>query len=70
MGEDYNIYYLDDFSFDVLECYIKHGFGNAKIWQTNFFIMDSDEMACMTLAQFYEKVLEARNSEKEDDDEA
>ena len=69
MGEDYNIYYLDDFSFDVLECYIKHGFGNAKIWQTNFFTIDSDEMACMTLAQYYEKVLEARNAEKEDDDE-
>ena len=64
MGEDYNIYYLDDFSFDVLECYIKHGFGDMKIWQTTFFIIDSDEMACMTLSQYYEKVLEARNTEE------
>lgn len=64
MGEDYNIYDLDDFSFDVLECYIRHGFGNAKIWQTSFFTICSDEMACMTLAQYYEKVLEARNVEQ------
>lgn len=63
MGEDYNIYCLDDFCFDVLECYIRHGFGNAKIWQTNFFTIDNDEMACMTLAQYYEKVLEARNAD-------
>lgn len=64
MGEDCNIYCLDDFSFDVLECYIRHGFGNAKIWQTSFFTIYSDEMACMTLAQYYEKVVEARNAEQ------
>lgn len=29
-------------------------------------LKDSDEMACMTLSQYYEKVLEARNAEKED----
>lgn len=66
MGEDYNFYYLDDFSFDVLECYIRHGFGNAKIWQTSFFTIYSDEMACMTLTQYYEKVVEARNAEQEE----
>ena len=65
MGEDHNIYYLDDFCFDVLECYIKHGFGNAKIWQACFFTIDSDEMACMTLAKNNKKVLEARNAEQE-----
>lgn len=70
MGEDYNVYYLDDFSFDVLECYIRHGFGDMKIWQTTFFTIDNDEMACMTLAQYYEKVLEARNIEQEWQDEA
>lgn len=63
MGEDYNIYRLDDFNFDILECYIKHGFGNVKIWQTSFFTIHSDEMACMTLAQYYNKVVEARKEE-------
>ena len=66
MGEDNSIYYLDDFSFDVLECYIKHGFGDVKLYQTNFFIIYSDEIACMTLAQFYEKALEVRKAKQED----
>ena len=60
MGEDYNKYFLDDFSYEVLECYLKYGYGDAKVYQTDFFMIYDDEMACLTLNEYYEKATEAR----------
>lgn len=65
MGEEYDAYNLTDFEFDVLECYIKHGFGEMKVWQTTFFTCVNDEQIIMTLSQYYEKVLDYRNRRTE-----
>lgn len=61
MGED-NIYLLDDFSFAVLECYIKFGYGKMKLYDTTFFTITSDETAIMTLEEYHNKVKECRET--------
>lgn len=57
MGEK-NPFELDDFTFDLLRVFIKHGFGNMKLYETTCFQCQlCDETALMTLAEFYEKCI-------------
>lgn len=55
MGE-FNPFEMDEFSWDVLKAYIKHGYGMFKLYNTTFFSCHlTDETVCMTLQEFYNK---------------
>ena len=50
---------IDDFTWDVLKVYIKHGYGDYKLYNTTFFSCQlSDETVCMTLQEFYDKAVD------------
>ena len=52
-------YILDEFSWEVLKLYIKHGYGKGKLYDTTFFSIHlSDETACMTLIEFAENAID------------
>lgn len=58
MGE-WNPLELDEFTWDVLKVYIKHGYGDCKLYNTTFFNCQlSDETVCMTLQEFYDKAVD------------
>ena len=58
MGE-WNPLKLDDFTWDVLKVYIKHGYGDCKLYNATFFSCQlSDETACMTLQELYDKAVD------------
>lgn len=68
MGEG-NIYMIGDLEFDVLKCYIKHGYGDMKIYHSDFFMIRDDEQAVLTLQEFYERAVQARKEEGITDEE-
>ena len=56
---DWNPLKIDDFTWDVLKVYIKHGYGDYKLYNTTFFSCQlSDETVCMTLQEFYDKAVD------------
>ena len=56
---DWNPLKIDDFTWDVLKVYIKHGYGDYKLYNTTFFSCQlSDETVCMTLQEFYNKAVD------------
>ena len=58
MGE-FNAYELGEFEWDVLKAYIKHGYGDTKLYNTTFFSCNlTDETVCMTLQEFYDKAVD------------
>jgi hypothetical protein len=57
MGE-FNPFEIDEFTWDVLKVYIKYGYGGFKLYQTTFFNNLTDETACLTLDEFYEKAVD------------
>ena len=58
MGE-WNPLKIDDFTWDVLKVYIKHGYGDYKLYNTTFFSCQlSDETVCITLQEFYDKAVD------------
>lgn len=58
MGE-WNPLKIDDFTWDVLKVYIKHGYGDYKLYNTTFFSCQlSDETVCMTLQEFYDEAVD------------
>ena len=55
MGESTG-YELDDFEWEILNTYIKYGYGRFKIYDTTFFRCGmTDETIVLTLEQFREK---------------
>lgn len=58
MGE-WNPYRLNDFEWEVLKLYIKHGYGDVKLYNTSFFTSSlTDDTVCMTLKEFAEKAVD------------
>ena len=58
MGE-WNPYRLNDFEWEVLQLYIKYGYGDAKLYNTTFFSCNmTDETVCLTLEEFAEKAVD------------
>lgn len=58
MGE-YNPFEIDEFTWDVLKAYIKHGFGDYKLYATTFFSYSlTDDTACKTLYEFYNEAVD------------
>lgn len=54
MGE-WNPLEFDEFAWDVLKMYIKHGYGEAKLYGTTFFSCHmSETTVLMTLDEIYE----------------
>lgn len=58
-------FHLNAFEYDILQTYIKHGYGNVKVYHTTFFIIHDDEIAMMTLQEYYDKVNEIREKYKD-----
>lgn len=58
MEDTFNPFIVDDFTWDVLKAYIKHGYGDLKLYETTFFSCHlTDDTVCMTLCEFYEKAV-------------
>lgn len=52
MGE-WNPFEMDEFTWNVLQEYLKAGYGETKIYDTTFFSCHlTDETVCMTLYEF------------------
>lgn len=57
MPEEYNYFEVDEFTWDMIKVYLKHGFGNFKIYETTALnSCINDEIAIMTVAEFASKV--------------
>lgn len=62
MGE-WNTFEMDEFTWDVLKAYIKHGYGESKLYTTTFFSCHlTDETVCMTLKELYDKAIDYEGS--------
>ena len=58
MGE-WSPYKLDEFEWEILKVYLKHGYGVAKLYEITFFRCSlTDETVCMTLKEFSEKAVD------------
>ena len=60
MDEKENKFLLDDLSYDVLRSYVNYGYGDMKVYRSSFFMIYDDEIAVMTLQEYYDKATEAR----------
>lgn len=50
---------LSNFEWDVLKMYMKHGYGDEKLYHTSFFTTNlTDETVCMTLKEFAENAID------------
>ena len=57
MGE-WSPYMLNEFEWEVLKLYIKHGHGDVKLYNTSFFTSSlTDETVLMTLQEFSDKAI-------------
>lgn len=56
-----NLYLLGDFDFKVLELYAKY-YPNLKVKEISFFDAKTDEMASLTMKEYYERAKKARRS--------
>lgn len=62
MGE-WNPFKLSDFEWEVLQLYIKYGYGDRKLYDTLFFCASlCDETALMTLQEFADKAVDHDNN--------
>ena len=58
MGE-WSPFTLNEFEWEVLKLYIKHGYGDVKLYNTSFFTSSlTDDTVCMTLKEFAEKAVD------------
>lgn len=58
MGE-WSPFTLNEFEWEVLKLYIKHGYGEVKLYNTSFFTTSlTDETVCMTLKEFAKKAVD------------
>ena len=55
MGE-HSYYFLDDFEWEILQLYIKYGYGKAKLYSTSFFQCLNDDTVLLTLEEYAERV--------------
>jgi hypothetical protein len=68
MGE-YNPYEISEFVWDVLQVYIKHGYGECKLYDTTFFNCGlTDESAVLTLNEFAERAIDYEGEPYKDRD--
>lgn len=56
MGE-WNPFVISKMDKEVLDIYIKYGFGCVKMYDVSYFTNLSDETACLTLDEFAEKCI-------------
>lgn len=56
MGE-WNPFVISKMDKEVLDIYIKYGFGCVKMYDTSYFTNLSDETVCLTLDEFAEKCI-------------
>lgn len=62
MGE-WTPFMLNEFEWEVLQLYIKHGHGEVKLYNVTFFETSlTDETVLMTLQEFSEKAVDYENS--------
>lgn len=59
MGEDWNPFELDAFSWDLLKAYMKHGYGSVRLYHTSAFSTSlNDETAMLTIEEFYNRAVD------------
>lgn len=58
MGE-WSLFTLNEFEWEVLKLYIKHGHWYVKLYNTSFFTSSlTDDTVCMTLKEFAVKAVD------------
>ena len=58
MNENNINYFLDEFSWEVLQLYIKHGFGDMKLYHTSFFALLNDDIVLLTLNEYADRAVD------------
>lgn len=58
MNENNIHYFLDEFSWEVLQLYIKYGFGDMKLYHTSFFALLNDDIVLLTLNEYADRVVD------------
>ena len=58
MNENNINYFLDEFSWEILQVYIKHGFGDMKLYHTSFFALLNDDIVLLTLNEYADRVVD------------
>lgn len=53
--EKWNAFKITKMDKEVLDIYLKHGFGFVKMYDASYFTNLSDETACLTLKEFADK---------------
>lgn len=57
--EEWNPYRLNDFEWEMLEVYLKHGYGDCTVYDTLFFCRClNDQTELLTLSEFAEKAVD------------
>ena len=60
--EEWTHFTINEFEWEVLQLYIKYGYGEIKLYDTSFFTSSlTDETALMTLKEFSEKAVDYEN---------
>ncbi|MBO7473130.1 MAG: hypothetical protein J6U00_03875 [Ruminococcus sp.] len=59
--DENNLYLLGDFAYEVLKLYAKY-YPNLKVYETSFFDAETDEMACLTMKEYYKRAKKARRT--------
>lgn len=59
-NEFWSPYDVDDFTFDILAVYIRHGFRKMKMYEQNYISIPTDEVALMTIEEYWNKVQDYR----------
>lgn len=58
MNENNINYFLDEFSWEVLQLYIKYGFGDMKLYHTSFFALLNDDIVLLTLNEYADRAID------------
>lgn len=58
MNENNINYFLDEFGWEVLQVYIKYGFGDMKLYHTSFFALLNDDIVLLTLNEYADRAVD------------
>lgn len=57
--DEWNPFEIDEFSWDLLKVYMKHGYGAYRLYHTSAFSASlNDETAMLTIQEFYDRAVD------------
>lgn len=62
MDEEYNVFEITAFEYDILKVYIKHGYGTVPLKDTTFFNPTGyifEELNSYTVQEYYDNAIDA-----------